>query len=556
MKTHDMSPSTKRATRVGGAALAAALGLAACATPQAAAPTTAALPMPTPAPVIGKAPALLVPAAPPPPPAPPPAAPERATPDAPFRANAPAPGAEAQFKVPAFKRFKLKNGLEVILAEFHDLPLIDVNLVIKAGGGANPPELAGLAEMTANMLDEGTKTRSALEIADEMAVLGANLATASSWDASNASMSVLTKNLDAALAVWADVVQHPAFSEQEFTRVRDNLLTAIARRKDSPPVIATLAMSKILYGDKHPFAWPMTGVETSLKKLTVGELRKFYDAYYRPNNAVLIVAGDITEAALRPKLENALKSWKSGAVPKRKLPAPPVATRTKVYLIDKGEAPQSSIRVGLVGIERTNPDYIPVTVMNLILGGGFYRLDLNLREGKGWTYGARSTFDARRTPGPFSAGGEFVAAHSAESVGEIIKEVNGMRDADVTEAELNRARDQITKSFPARFATRAQVGAQLAELAVYGLPDAYLTDYAKKIRAVTKDDVRRVARKYLDPGRLSIVVVGDQKTLLDPLGKIAPVELRDLEGNPIALVPPGSAPPAPAAKGGKHGAKE
>src|SRR5581483_2852706 len=150
---------------------------------------------------------------------------------------------------------------------------------------------------------------------------------------------------------------------------------------------------------------------------------KFYDSYYRPNNAVLIVAGDVTEAALRPKLEKALKSWSSQAVPKRKLPAPPVATRSKVYLIDKGDAPQTSIRVGLVGIERTNPDYIPVSVMHLILGGGFYRLDLNLREGKGWTYGARSTFDARRTPGPFSAGGEFVATHTADSVDEILKEI-------------------------------------------------------------------------------------------------------------------------------------
>ena len=193
--------------------------------------------------------------------------------------------------------------------------------------------------------------------------------------------------------------------------------------------------------------------------------------------------------------------------------------------------------------------------MNLILGGGFYRLDLNLREGKGWTYGARSTFDSRRTPGPFSAGGEFVAPHTADSVGEILKEINGLRDADVTDAELSRARDQITKSFPARFATRGQVAGQLAELAVFGLPDSYLTDYSKKIRAVTKDDVRRVARKYLDTGRLSIVVVGDQKTLLDPLAKIAPVELRDLDGNPIALVPPGSAPPAPTGASGKGAAK-
>jgi len=514
-----------------GAGAAAAMLMTACATPRAVAPT-AAVPA---TPVSPKAPAALIPATPPPPPAlaaaDAPAPPERETPDAPFRTSAPAAGPEPHFKVPGFKRFKLKNGLEVILAEFHDLPLVDVSLVVKVGGGANPPELAGLAEMTANMLDEGTKTRSALQIADEMAVLGANLATASSWDASTATMSVLTKNLDAALPVWADVVLNPAFSEPEFARVRDNLLTAIARRKDSPPVIATLAMSKILYGDKHPFAWPMTGVEASLKKLTVAELHKFYDSYYHPNNAVLIVAGDITEAALRPKLENALKSWKTRAVPKRKLPAPPVASRTKVYLIDKGDAPQSSIRVGLVGIERTNPDYIPVTVMNLILGGGFYRLDLNLREGKGWTYGARSMFDARKSPGPFSAGGEFVAAHTADSVAEILKEVNTIRETDVSDGELSRAKDQIMKSFPARFATRASTSGQLADIAIYGLPDSYLNDYTRKIAAVSKEDVHKMARKYLASDKLAIVVVGDQKSLHDGLSKIAPVEVRDFEGN-------------------------
>jgi zinc protease len=171
--------------------------------------------------------------------------------------------------------------------------------------------------------------------------------------------------------------------------------------------------------------------------------------------------------------------------------------------------------------------------MNLILGGGFYRLDLNLREGKGWTYGARSSFDARKTPGPFSAGGEFVAPHSSDSVAEIFKELNAIRDGDVTDAELGRAKDQIIKSFPARFATRANVAAQLAELAVYGFPDSYLAEYTRKIAAVTKDDVRRVARKYLDPSHLTVVVVGDRKSIEGPLAKLAPVELRDLDGEPI-----------------------
>jgi predicted Zn-dependent peptidase len=472
----------------------------------------------------------------------------RETPDAPFRQQAPGAGPEPSFKVPPFKRFKLKNGLEVVLAEFHELPLIDLNLVVKSGGGANPADRAGLADMTARMLDEGTKNRSALQIADETAQIGAALSCGSTWDASSVALSTLTKNLDTGLGLFADVILNPAFDAKEFARVRDNLLTAITRRKDSPPTVASLTLSRLLYGPKHPYGWPMTGVDASVKKLTPADLRAFYDANWRPNNAVLIVAGDVTEAALRPKLEAAFKSWKPRPVSARRLPAPQTAAaKTRIYLIDKSDAPQSSIRVGEVGIERKNPDYFPVTVMNMIFGGGFYRLDLNLREGKGWTYGARSSFESRKAAGPFAAGGEFVAPHTADSVGEILKELSGMRDADVTDAELARAKDQIVKSFPARFATRAQVAGQLAELAVFGLPDAYLTEYSKKIAAVSKDDVRRVARKYLTPDKLTIVVVGDEKSLHEPLAKLAPVELRDLEGEPVA---------APAtAKAGEGGGK-
>jgi zinc protease len=522
--------SGPRAWRAAGALL---LGLAGCATSAGpaspASPSGAAPPMRFAAPRAAES-------------APAPTAGE--TPDAPFRLAPPAGGVEPTFSVPPFKRFKLKNGLEVVLAEFHELPLVDLNLVVKSGGGASPPALAGLADLTRRMLEEGTKTRSAPEIADQLATLGAALGGGSGWDGSNVSLSVLTKNLDPALAVFAELATAPAFADKDFARLRDNTLQAIARRKDSPPTVANLAFVRLLYGPKHPYGWPQTGVETSLKKVTLAELRGFYDAQWRPNNAVLIVAGDVTEAALRPKLEAAFKAWKPRRVAARKLPAPaPAADKTKIFLIDKADAPQSSIRVGQVGIERTSPDFFPVMVMNLIFGGGFYRLDLNLREGKAWTYGARSSFETRKAPGPFSAGGEFVAAHTAESVGEILKELNGMRDADVTDAELARAKDQIVKSFPARFATRAQVSAQLADVAVYGLPDHYLADYTKKIAAVTKDDVRRVARKYLDPGRLTIVVVGDEKSLKDALGKLGTVEVRDLDGNAVAAA---TATPAPA----------
>ena len=496
----------------------------ACASAPPAAPAARAASAPAPATQTTAAPAAKTTVA---------AAPGRETPDAPFRQLAPPAGPEPTFKPPRPKRFKLKNGLDVVLVEFHDLPLVDFNLMIKTGGAANPPDRAGLADLTAHMLDEGTKTRSALAIADQVASLGATLSSGSTWDASNVSLSTLSKNLNAALALFADVVVNPGFEPKEFERVRDNLLTAITRRKDSPPTVAGLALSRLLYGPKHPYGWPMAGVDASIKKLTPSDLRAFYDKYYRPNNAALLVAGDTTEKELRSKLDAAFAKWrpKGGAAPK--LPAPESASpATRIFLIDKADAPQSSIRVGLIGIDRKSPDYFPVTVMNLILGGGFYRLDLNLREGKGWTYGARSTVDSRRAPGPISAGGEFVAPHTADLVAEILKELTSMRDADVTDVELARAKDQIVKSYPARFATRANVAAQLAELAVFGLPDSTLADYTRKITAVTKDDVRRVARKYLDSSHLTIVVVGDRKSLAEPLAKLAPVEERDLDGNP------------------------
>jgi predicted Zn-dependent peptidase len=516
--------TTLRTPLLRSAALLPALALACASAP----PTAAGKPAgtPAPAPAASAVPAETHVAAAPPI--------GRETPDAPFRQLAPPAATEPTFKPPKPKRFKLKNGLEVMLVEFHDLPLVDFNLMIKTGGAANPVDRAGLADLTAHMLDEGTKTRSALAIADQVAALGATLSTGSTWDSSNVSLSTLSRNLDAALAVFGDVVVNPGFDPKEFERVRDNLLTAITRRKDSPPTVANLAFTRLLYGQKHPYGWPMAGVEASIKKLTPADLRGFYDKYYRPNNAALLVAGDTTERELRGKLEAAFAKWHAKGATAAKLPAPEGASSTtRIFLVDKADAPQSSIRVGLIGIERKSPDYFPVTVMNLILGGGFYRLDLNLREGKGWTYGARSTVDSRKAPGPISAGGEFVALHTAESVSEILKEISSMRDADVSDVELARAKDQIIKSFPARFATRANVAAQLAELAVFGLPDSYITDYTKKIAAVTKDDVRRVARKYLDPNHLTIVVVGDRKTLQEPLAKLAPVETRDLDGNPI-----------------------
>ena len=347
--------------------------------------------------------------------------------------------------------------------------------MIKTGGAANPPDRAGLADLTAHMLDEGTKTRSALAIADQVASLGATLSTRQHLGLVERQPVDAEQEPGRRAGHVRGRRPNPTFDPKEFERVRDNLLTAITRRKDSPPTVANLAFTRLLYG-----------AEASLRLADGGRRGVDQEADARRPARLLRrrTTGPTTprcsSRATRPRRRCA-PSWRrrsrsggEAARPPRSCPRPRAPRRPrKIFLIDKADAPQSSIRVGLIGIDRKSPDYFPVTVMNLILGGGFYRLDLNLREGKGWTYGARSTFDSRRAPGPFSAGGEFVAPHTADSVAEILKELASMRDADVTDVELARAKDQIIKSFPARFATRGNVAAQLAELAVFGLPDSY-----------------------------------------------------------------------------------
>ena len=546
-RTTHAAPSVRRLGWWAPGTVAVGLLGIACASPAAPAPARpVAAATPTAAPV---PPTLLRNPVPLPVPAPPPPL-QRKTPDAPFRAEAPGPAPEAPFRVPGFKRFRLRSGLEVILAEFHELPLVEMHLVVKTGGAANPPGQAGLAELTANMLDEGTKTRSALDIAEQIASLGSLLGSGASWDASTVTMSTIARNFDAVLAIWADVILHPAFSEKELARVRDNLVTAVARRKDSPPTVASLTLARILFGDRHPYAWPQTGTEESLRKLGTAEVRRFYETYYHPGNATIIVAGDVTEAQLRKKLEAALHDWRAGRVPTVKLTPPPVLEKKKIYLIDKPGAPQSSIRVGLIGVKRSDPDYFPIVLMNQILGGSFYRLDMDLRERLQWTYGARSAFDMRRTPGPFSAGGEFVATHTADAVAEILKEMRLMSTTEVSDEELARAKDNFIRSFPARFATRATTASVLVELAIYGLPDRFLTDYAKNVQAVTKAEIRRVAAKYLLTERSAIVVVGDRSAEEPSLARLAPVEVRDLDGGPMAVRPSVESPASKSEGGG------
>lgn len=457
--------------------------------------------------------------------------PSRRTPDAEFRAKPPVAAERTTFKIPAVKRFRLKNGLRVILAESHKLPMVGVEMVVRTGNGANPADKAGLADLVADMLDEGTATRSATQIADEIAQVGASLQTNATWDASSVSVQALTENIDRSLEVWADVLLNPALAEADLKRVRDNLLSSLARRKDSPPLVAGMTLARVLFGERHPFGWPSSGTQESVGRIARADIQDFFGKFYRPNNAVLVVAGDISEAEVRTKMDKLLARWKPKSLPRAVMPRVPMLEgQTCISLVDKPGAAQSSIRVGTMGIERKNPDYHRALVMNQILGGGFKRLALNLRESKGWTYGVGSMFEARRWPGPWTAGGEFVTEHAADSVSEILKEVIALRTDDVTDKELRETKEEILRAFPARFATANQLAAQMAALAVYDLPDNEWQGFVAKIAAVSAADVRKTAQKYLHPDSMRVVVVGDRNRLESSLGKLGKVELRDLDG--------------------------
>ena len=440
----------------------------------------------------------------------------------------PKPGPDPKLVLPRIEKNRLSNGLEVWLVRHNELPIVSMNLVVKTGGTADPK--AGIANMTATLLDDGTKTRSVTEISKQLQSIGAQLGTASDWDSSNVSLLTLTKNLDKALEIFSDVVVNPTFPEAEFDVQRRRAAVAFLQRKNNANLIASVAYNSLLYGKTHPYGRPLAGDEESLKALSRDDLQKFYDSYYRPNNSVLIVAGDTDPRVLMPKLEKAFENWKPGNV--TATPVPPAARfeQPGIYIVDKPGAAQSVVTIGHIGVDRSNPDYFSLLVMNSILGGQFSsRVNMNLREDKGYTYGARSGWSFRRGAGPFSASADVQTAVTRESIQEFLKELNGIRGAiPVTQKELDYNKQSIIRRYPGAFETVGQISNQLSNLVVFGLPDSYFNDYIAKVNAVTVADINRVANKYLDPSRMAILIVGDRKAI-EP-------QLRELNGYTIAYL--------------------
>jgi zinc protease len=458
----------------------------------------------------------------------------------------PKPKPDPRFKLPQVQRRKLSNGLEVLIVEQHELPVVNMNLVLRTGGAADPQDRAGLASLTAALIDEGTKSRSSQEISNQLAAIGARLNTGSDFDSAGLNLLTLSKHLDRALEIYADVVTNPSFPESELELQRKSRLANLMQRRDDANAIAGVVYSSLLYGRNHPYGHPAIGDEQSLRAITNSDITRFYETYYRPNNAALIVTGDVTPATLLPKLERAFANWKRGEVPAVNIELPPMRDKATLYIVDKPGAAQSVITIGQVGQSRSTPDYFPLIVMNTMLGGQFTsRVNMNLREEKGYTYGARTAFDYRRSAGPFMATAGVQTAVTKESVFEFMKELRGIRgERPVTAAELEFSKQAIIRGFPRTFETPEQMANRLTDIVLYNLPDDYFNNYITRVRAVSVADVNRVANRYLDPSKMAILVVGDRKVIEPGLRSLTDV------GQTITFVDPEGRPASDGSTGG------
>ncbi|HEX6464693.1 MAG TPA: pitrilysin family protein [Vicinamibacterales bacterium] len=453
---------------------------------------------------------------------------------APDRSRPPALGPTPVLRLPAIDKQTLSNGLPVSIMGVHKVPTVHLALAVRAGLAADPAGKFGLSNLTAAMLDEGAGARDALQISDEIDFLGADLSTTGSADASYVDLHVPVARLADALAVMADVVARPTFPDAELKRIRDERLASLLEAQDDPEQLVAFAFPRVVYGAQHRYGTQPVGTAGSLNSMTTADLKAFHAAQYRPSNAALFVAGDVTAAGVVPLLERALGPWKGEAAPPApKIPAPPQLTSRRVYLIDKPGAAQSQIRIGWVGVPRSTPDYFAIRVLNTILGGAFTsRLNNNLREVHGYAYGAGSSFDMRLGAGPFYAAAGVQTDKTSEALKEFFNELTRIHEP-VSADELDKAKNYLALLLPRSFETQRGAANALAQTFVYNLPADYFQTYADRVRAVTVEDVKRAADEYIQPDKFAVVVVGDRKAIeaglkalnLGPMTIIEPAEI-------------------------------
>ena len=452
--------------------------------------------------------------------------------DAAWRSEPPKPGPASPLHLPVPEQFKLSNGLTVLFNERPGLPLVAADLVLRSGSGANPVDKPGLASFTARMLQQGTTTRNALQIADRAADLGATLSSRASTDSSSVFTHSLTRSFPEALELLADVALHPSFPQAEIDRVRKERLAALVQEKDEPFTVATRILDAALYGPHHSYGYPEIGTEESLKAVTREDLLKFWQGNYFPNDAALVVTGNIKLSELKPLLEKQFGGWKAGKASGSEMGSPE-GSDARLILVDRQGAPQTTLVCYQMGVARSTPDYAPLEVVNTDLGGLFSsRINMNLREAHGYTYGAGSAFVYHRAPGPFVAYADVRTDATAPATTEMFNELRRMRDTQMTPEEMKLSKDSITRSMPGRFERGTDAAATFAEIYVYDLPLDYFSKLPDSIDAVTPDQAQAIAQKYIHPDKMVVLAIGDRSKIEEEMKKLnlGKVEIRDTEG--------------------------
>jgi zinc protease len=461
-----------------------------------------------------------------------PAAPAE-TPDAPFRAAPPPPAEAAPFRAPVPQEFVLSNGVHVYLIERHEVPLVAVALSARSGADTDPPGRAGLASFTLDMLDEGTKSRDAAAIARGFEDLAVRYDVHPDADASVLSMVALPDALPKALQIFADVALHPAFTEADLKRVKQERLGQIAQALDDPATIGQHVLSRMIFGEKHPWGFPGEGTVKSIQALTRKDVAAWHAGALRPSNAAFFVVGDVTEAQLEPLLSENFGGWAGSTAPKPRQHALPKAAERVITVVDKPGAPQSQIWIGEVGVASTDKDVFAARVMNAILGGTFNsRLNGNLRTEHAYSYGAGSFFETHREAGPFVAEAGVVSDKTPEALAEFLRELTRMQSGAVTDAELSDAKAALIHEVPSRLTSDEQAAQAYAAMWAHGLPKDYYAHFQEHVEAVTKDDVARAARDRLHPDKMAIVVVGPKVQIESGLAAlhVGRIDFRDASG--------------------------
>lgn len=474
---------------------------------------------------------------------------ESLNPEAAWRKVQPKGTKAKALSLPEGRRLTLPNGLTLVHVPNPGLPLVSASLVVRAGQTVNPADKPGLSSFTAGMLQQGTETRSAQQIADEAASLGATLTTAASRDEARVEVSSLKRNFGQSLALLADVALHPAFSETEIARQQNQRLAALAQQREQPPAVAAIVANRVVYGDGHPLAQAALGDEASIKATDAAALRQFFQRHYRPDQAALVVAGDISPEDFKSMAERLFGAWErpqSAAVAPDATPPKPVAART--VIVDKPGAPQTALAVVSTGPKAGVPDSADIKVMNAAMGGLFTsRINHQLREVKGYTYGIYSVYSMNRDSGTFGVRGSVRTDVTGAALTDMFKEINGMRSAPMGTTELNRVRNAQLLALPGLFDTNRVVASSYASEWAIGQPADSITSLPRKYAAVSAQSAYKAARTHVDPAALIVVAVGDRDKVqpqLEAFGR-KPLEIRDTSGALVAA--PASAASAPQA---------